>query len=289
MHLDESRVVSDSSAQRIRVAAIGDLHIRTTAPDELAAEFLVLNGHIDLMIVAGDITEGGRLPEVEAAAEALSVIDAPLVGVLGNHDRRGLRRTMMRKTLERGGLQLLDGHADILTISGQKVGLAGVSGTGGGFLLDETEVDLGSRLRQVVAVKARREALRLKAALGELQAASPDITIAVTHFAPTVSTLGEEPVLKYWMLGNSLLGQAIDEDGHVDLSIHGHAHLGNRTGRTPGGVPVRNVALPVIGGIEILEVGPDRYVKAIHTLPGPSEDRNCETSRFRMVDLLQSE
>jgi Icc-related predicted phosphoesterase len=32
----------------------------------------------------------------------------------------------------------------------------------------------------------------------------------------------------------------------VDLHVHGHAHLGSEQGMTPGGVPVRNVALPVI-------------------------------------------
>lgn len=282
--------MSESSVKPVRIAAIGDLHIRSTAPDALAEEFSRLNGAIDLMIVAGDITESGRLPEVEAAAEALSVVDVPMIGVLGNHDRRGLRRTMMRKTLERAGLELLDGSADVRQLSGgTTIGMAGVSGTGGGFWLDESEAILGGRLRQAVAVKARREALRLKAALQELQGAGPDITVAVTHFAPTVSTLGDEPVLKHWMLGNSLLGQVIDEDGAVDLAIHGHAHLGNRIGETAGGVPVRNVALPVTGGIEIFDVGPGRRVRTVNTVPGPPDIRNSETTRFRMLDLLRNE
>jgi hypothetical protein len=29
--------------------------------------------------------------------------------------------------------------------------------------------------------------------------------------------------------------------------LHGHAHAGTEEGTTPGGVPVRNVAMPVIG------------------------------------------
>ncbi|HWV24366.1 MAG TPA: metallophosphoesterase [Thermomicrobiales bacterium] len=282
--------MSELRLQPVRIAAVGDLHIRTTAPDDLAEELSLLNGQIDLMVVAGDITDGGRVPEVEAAAEVLSVIHAPMIGVLGNHDRRGLRRTLMRKTLERGGLELLDGHADMLTLpDGRTIGFAGISGTGGGFRLDEDEAAIGGRIRQVVAVKARREAQRLKDALQELHDPQPDVTIAVTHFAPTVSTLGDEPVVKYWMLGNSLLGQVIDEDGRVDLAIHGHAHLGSRIGETPGGVPVRNVALPVTGGIVIFEVGPDREVRAINTVPGPHDDRNSETVRFRMLDLLRNE
>src|SRR5699024_6932356 len=150
-------------------------HIRTTAPDDLAAELSVLNGQIDLMVIAGDITDSGRIPEMQAAAEALSVIDVPIMGVLGNHDRRGLRRTMMRKTLDRAGVELLDGSAAVRQVQdGRTVGFAGVSGTGGGFWLDEPEAVIGGRLRHAVAVKARREALRLKAALEELHSANPD-------------------------------------------------------------------------------------------------------------------
>ena len=33
----------------------------------------------------------------------------------------------------------------------------------------------------------------------------------------------------------------------ADLALHGHAHKGREEGCTPGGTPVRNVAMPVIG------------------------------------------
>ena len=33
----------------------------------------------------------------------------------------------------------------------------------------------------------------------------------------------------------------------ADLVLHGHAHRGVGSGATPGGIPVRNVAWPVIG------------------------------------------
>ncbi|HEX6398999.1 MAG TPA: metallophosphoesterase, partial [Actinomycetota bacterium] len=36
-------------------------------------------------------------------------------------------------------------------------------------------------------------------------------------------------------------------DAHgVDLVLHGHAHRGVERGRTPGGIPVRNVAQAVL-------------------------------------------
>lgn len=273
----------------VRIAAVGDLHIRTYIPEDLQRELVSLNGQVDLLVITGDITEGGRLPEVEIAAEMLSAVRVPMIGVLGNHDRRGLRRSAMRRTLEHAGLQLLDGNAVVPVLDdGRRIGLAGVSGTGGGFRLDEPEAVIGGRLRQAVAIKARREAIRLKKALEALRAVEPDISIAVTHFAPTITTLGDEPVLKHWMLGNSFLGQIIDEED-VDLVVHGHAHLGNRDGTTEGGTPVRNVALQVTGGIAVFEVGPGREVRAIDELPGPHALRHSETSRIRMMDMLRDE
>ena len=46
-------------------------------------------------------------------------------------------------------------------------------------------------------------------------------------------------------LGTFLLAEAIDRAG-AHLALHGHAHRGRERGQTPGGVPVRNVAQPVI-------------------------------------------
>jgi len=49
----------------------------------------------------------------------------------------------------------------------------------------------------------------------------------------------------YPFLGSYLLGEAIDGAG-ADLILHGHAHRGMERGVTLGGIPVRNVARPVI-------------------------------------------
>ena len=49
----------------------------------------------------------------------------------------------------------------------------------------------------------------------------------------------------YPFLGCYLLAEAVDR-GQVALAVHGHAHGGSRSGTTPGGKPVRDVALPVI-------------------------------------------
>ena len=67
----------------------------------------------------------------------------------------------------------------------------------------------------------------------------------VTHYSPVPATLEGERLEIYPFLGSSHLAEAIDGAG-ADLALHGHAHNGTEYGLTPGGVPVRNVAQPVI-------------------------------------------
>jgi Icc-related predicted phosphoesterase len=237
-----------------RIAAFGDLHLRGTVPTTLVREIKAIHQRADVLVVTGDITNGGRIVEVELAAELFRLVQLPIIAVLGNHDRRSLRMRAFKQTLALSGVTVLDGTTLVLD-RGLRIGFAGVGGSGGGFWPDEGPDTLSRRACQALAVRARREAARLDAALGGLQA---DVKVVVTHFAPTSSTLGREPVVKYPLLGNSELGKVIDRHD-VDLVLHGHAHLGNAIGRTAGGTLVRNVAVEVCGGIVVHELVPRAY------------------------------
>ena len=68
----------------------------------------------------------------------------------------------------------------------------------------------------------------------------------LSHYSPVKDTLAGEPLEIYPFLGSYLLAEAVDAEG-ADLIIHGHAHAGTEKGVTPGGIRVRNVALPVLG------------------------------------------
>lgn len=247
----------------VRVAAIGDLHLRDAAPVHLRWSLLAARERSDLLVIAGDITQSGRVSEADVAARLLSDLGMPVVAVLGNHDRRGLRRRAFRRALDAAGVHLLEGDAlELPTACGVRVGIAGTPGSGGGFWSDSHAAMPHGRAFRALAIRTRRECERLDRALSALR--SP-VRIAVTHFAPTLSTLGDEPAAKWWMLGNAELGRVIDAHA-VDLVLHGHAHLGTPLGRTPGGVPVRNVALQVNGGVVVVPV-PARQPVAMGT-PG---------------------
>jgi Icc-related predicted phosphoesterase len=227
----------------VRVAAIGDLHIRTTIDSSYVRQLLAIEERADLLIVPGDITNGGRIQEVELAAELFNRIHIPIVGVMGNHDRRTMRRRHFLSILQQAGVRMLDGQS--WEFAG--LGIAGVSGSGGGFWPDEPVDPVSNRAWQALAVRARREANRLDDALATLDTQR---RLALLHFAPTTSTLVGEPPIKYWLLGNSALGQVVDKHG-VDMVLHGHSHIGSPFGMTPGGVPVFNVAAGVTGGVSI--------------------------------------
>lgn len=74
-----------------------------------------------------------------------------------------------------------------------------------------------------------------------------DVRVALTHYAPVPETVAGEPPEIFPFLGAYQLGNAID-CCDTALAVHGHAHFGSERGQTPGGVPVRNVAQPVING-----------------------------------------
>jgi Icc-related predicted phosphoesterase len=218
------------------------------------------------LLVAGDLTENGRLLEAEAAGELLAAARLPVVAVLGNHDLRSLRRVAFRRALERWGIEVLDGRATLLRLpNGSRVGIAGTAGCGGGFWPREGPTAIHARTLKRLAIRARRECDALERALLSLDA---DVRIVTLHFAPTATTLGREPLAKYWMLGNCELGVVLDRRS-PDLVVHGHAHLGTLKGRTPGGVPVRNVALPIVGRVhlEVMEKSVKGHVRAPERVP----------------------
>lgn len=235
-------------APAVRVAATGDLHVRGSEDCQVVPELSNLHTRADVLIITGDLTENGRVAEAEAAAETLAAARLPVVAILGNHDLRSLRRAAFRRTLERVGVEVLDGGSTTVTLpSGLRIGIAGTTGCGGGFWPLEGPDAIHARTFRRLALRASRECSALERCLRELDT---DVRVAAVHFAPTVSTLGREPLAKYWMLGNGDLGAAIDRT-MPDVVFHGHAHLGTLKGWTPGGVPVRNVALPVVGGIHL--------------------------------------
>jgi Icc-related predicted phosphoesterase len=228
----------------VRVAALGDIHAAVDSPGVHRGEVAELRGKADVLLISGDLTCIGDPAEAAALADELADAPFPVAAVLGNHDHHSDRADAVAKELEAAGVHVLEGTTTMFDVRGTRVGVAGVKGFGGGFG-PAALAEFGEPEIKRFARHAKETADALEEALTAL---APGVRIALVHYAPVEETLRGERQEIYPFMGSSLLGDAIDRAG-ADLVIHGHAHGGTEKGNTPGGIPVRNAAFPVIGGL----------------------------------------
>src|ERR1700755_369179 len=112
------------SKQAMRLAAVGDLHVKKTSQGQLAPLFASVNDRADVLLLCGDLTDYG-LPEeahilVQEVAAAVAI---PIVAVLGNHDYESGQHAQVSDILTAAGIKVLDGEAyelDGISIAGAK-------------------------------------------------------------------------------------------------------------------------------------------------------------------------
>lgn len=225
----------------IRIAGVGDLHYGSDSHGQLAPFMADLDRLADFYLLAGDLTKTGEPEEAQAVADDLQRSSVPVIAVFGNHDYHTGQEAQVRALLERVGVRVLEQSSCIFDIRGQRVAVVGLKGFGGGFW-GACAADFGENEMKSFVQTTKRQAEWLR---GHLQSLEVDYKIVLLHYSPVPDTLIGEKKEIYPFLGSYLLAEAIDAGG-ADLVLHGHAHHGIEKGHTPGGVPVRNVALPVI-------------------------------------------
>jgi Icc-related predicted phosphoesterase len=225
----------------IRIAAVGDVHVDKDVVGRYRPALEQLPERADALLIAGDLTRHGTVEEARCFATEFGGLGVPVVVVLGNHDHQSDQQQAVTEVLEDAGITVLEGSATVLELNGHRLGIAGTKGFGGGFA-GACASNFGER--EMKDFVGTTEAFA--ASLGEaLRSVECDALVALTHYAPVPETLVGEPLEIYPFLGCYQLGQAVDS-APTALALHGHAHSGSERGRTPGGVPVRNVAHPVI-------------------------------------------
>jgi Icc-related predicted phosphoesterase len=242
---------------RMRLAAVGDLHCPRTSNDELSALFKDVDQQADVLLLCGDLTDYGKPDEARQLAQHLGELRRlPVVAVLGNHEYESGRQADIAEILSGAGVIVLDGTA--IELFG--VGFAGVKGFCGGFG-ERALQPWGEGVLKQFARESVEEALKLESALAKLRTAS---RVVVTHYAPIADTVAGEPAEIMPFLGSSRLEEPINRYG-VTLVCHGHAHHGTLEGATRAGVPVYNVALPLLR-----QRFPDRRPLRFLDLPVPA-------------------
>jgi Icc-related predicted phosphoesterase len=236
-----------------RVAVLGDLHCTKSSQGAFQDLLSHVREAADLLLLAGDLTDYGLPEEAQVLVRELGGRRMPIVAVLGNHDRESGRENEVRHILEEAGVTVLDG--DACEILG--VGIAGVTGFGGGFGKHALAPWGEPVIKQFVAA-AVDESLKLEKALARLRT---ERRIALLHYSPIQQTVEGEPHEIYPFLGSSRLEEPINRYP-VSLVFHGHAHRGAPEGKTTSGVPVYNVSISLLS-----RAFPDRPTFRVFDVP----------------------
>ncbi len=221
----------------MRIAATADLHFTPQNYDKIRDLMGRVRDEADILILAGDLTNYGRPPEMESLLNALVRLRIPIVAVLGNHDYESNQQEKLMEMMTAEGIKVLDGTG----YERDDVGFAGTKGFLGGFgrgmLTGFGEPEVKTFVQAGID-----EALKLERALSQLRM---EKRVVVIHYAPIGDTVKGEPTEIYPYLGSSRLSEVIDRHG-AHLVVHGHAHHGFAEGKTTAGVPVYNVALTLL-------------------------------------------
>jgi Icc-related predicted phosphoesterase len=226
-----------ADGRQIRIAAVGDLHYDANRGASFRNMFAAMNKHADMLVICGAMTTHGKPEQMKAFVEELAGVEIPVVAVLGNHDYEAGMAEELTAILKDRGVNVLDG--DYVVIDG--VGFVGTKGFAGGFGRGAL-APFGELLIKEFVQAALDEALKLENGLRSVHA---DLKVVVLHYAPLFETCVGEPEAIWPFLGSSRLLQPIDTIG-ADVVFHGHAHHGILQAATPAGIPVFNVALPVL-------------------------------------------
>jgi Icc-related predicted phosphoesterase len=261
------------SPSPVRIAAVGDLHCSRTSQGKLQPLFAEAARVADVLVLCGDLTDHGLAEEAHILTRELEAAGKlPVLAVLGNHDHEAGQAAELIDILRAGGVQVIEGEG--IEVNG--IGFAGAKGYGGGFGQRAIE-PWGEDATKHFVQEALQEALKLESGLARLR--TPQ-RVAVLHYSPILETVLGEPAEIFPFLGSSRLEEPLNRY-KVAACVHGHAHRGRAEGRTTTGIPVYNVALPVLKSAY-----PDRPPLRILELPvePPFEeqrvgDRRVSTTR----------
>lgn len=230
--------------RKMCIAAMGDLHIQENDSKPFRKIFEEISKKADILLLCGDLTRTGLPEEAQILAEELNFCKIPVAGVLGNHDYTNNRQEEIRKILFATGMFVLGNEPYIY----KEVGFAGVKGFCGGFDKHLT-APFGERILKEFVMEAVNETMQLEEALMKLET---EKKIVILHYSPIRETVVGESLEIYPMLGTSRLTEPID-NLNVTAVFHGHSHHGTAQGKTSKGIPVYNVAFPLLKKINAMK------------------------------------
>lgn len=223
--------------KKLRIAAVGDIHVKESSGGNYANLFLEISEKADILVLCGDLTDHGLQTEAEVLAHELQSLRIPVIGVLGNHDYENDQADEVKNILRSAKLFMVD--EEEFEING--VGFVGVKGFGGGFG-KYTLNPFGEPAMKAFVQETVNEALKLESLLARL---TINKKVVIMHYSPIEETIVSEPASIHPFLGSSRFEEPINRY-EPDVVFHGHSDYGKLSGKTTKGIPVFNVALPLL-------------------------------------------
>ena len=244
---------------RMKIAAAGDVHCSEENREAVLVAFDAIEGEVDAVLLAGDLTTHGEPDQAAVLADACRGMETPVVAVLGNHDLHANRADEVVEVLREAGIVVLE-RSHAVVGDACRLGVAGAKGFVGGFR-GMGLPDFGEPSLRSVYAECGDEVQALSRGLHEI--ALCPFRVALLHYAPIPETLHGEPPEIWTFLGSDRLAAPVVEH-RPDLVLHGHAHAGRLQGDLEG-VPVYNVSVPVMGqDFWVFELSGTARAAAIH-------------------------
>ncbi len=234
-------------ASIVRLLAFGDVHglqylsllrasLRSVPPEEPNA-----------ILMAGDVIDRGDVSGMGPVLREVTARfrDTPVVSVFGNDEYHEVEDRLIK---EFGYVIWLNDSVAVLKLGEVTVGVVGSRG-----VLDKLTHWQRKNMPQLETVYRRRVGV-LRRLLEEVSRVS-DITVLLTHYAPTYLTVRGEPEKIYPYMGCKRLEDVLKE-AKPDLAIHAHAHNATTTEAVVGLTKVYNVSLPARRGVTYVTATP---------------------------------
>lgn len=239
----------------MRIGAFGDLH-----GDHFMELLIPSRGDladIDLLLLAGDIADKDDIDSFTSVLELIrGNTDAQIISVFGNEEY-SQNHEEYRK---RFAITFLDDEHLSLDVGDMEIRIVGTQGS-----LDRPTWWQRTHLPGIWQ-KCRERVERVSELLVR---GDEDILILLMHYSPTYLTLEGESETRFQEMGSRMFKEVINLR-KPNLVLHGHAHgrsveaevYHRQTsledfGRTRKRIPVLNVALPLVGGVTLLEIWRD--------------------------------
>ncbi|MEM0453594.1 MAG: metallophosphoesterase [Sulfolobales archaeon] len=240
----------------VKVYAVGDVHGSRYFNLFLASLKSLINSRPDLIIFAGDMVDEGNAKELRMIVDSVKSKfgGVPIIAVFGNEEYHEVEEKFINEYPE---VVWLNDSLSIIYVNNLRVGIVGSRG------VLEKLTYWQKKNKPILEQVYRERPTVIRKLLSDSKKAS-DITIYVSHYAPTYATVKGEPDKVLPFMGSRYIEEVL-RDVKPDIAIHAHAHNSRVLETILDGVKVYNVSLPARRAITVINATPPKdltsYVK----------------------------